>query len=58
MVLPEARDSRIELLSEMVRVMAADGELAQIEKELCATAAAKMDFTMQEFEQILSSLLS
>ena len=58
MVLPKEKDARVELLTEMVRVMAADGELAEIEKELCATAAARMDFTMQEFEQILSSLLS
>ncbi len=58
MILPETREQKTELLSEMVKIMAADGELAEVEKQLCATAAAKMDFTMQEFEQILSSLIS
>ena len=57
MHLPEEKEAREELLAEMVRIMAADGELAEIEKHLCATAAAKMDFTMQEFEQLLSSLI-
>ena len=57
LVLPETHEKCVELISEMVRVMAADGELAEIEKELCATAAAKMEINSQEFETILSSLL-
>ena len=55
--LPNNRESKVELLSEMIRIMAADGELAEIEKHLCATAAANMEFSMKEFEQLLSSLL-
>lgn len=57
MHLPEEREKRIELLSEMVRVMAADGELAEVEKHLCATAAVKMDLSNQDFEAILNALL-
>ncbi len=57
LVLPENHEACVELLSEMVRVMAADGELAEIEKELCATAAVKMHISSTEFESILNSLL-
>ena len=57
LVLPESHDGCVELISEMVRVMAADGELAEIEKELCATAAAKMQISSGEFESILNALL-
>jgi len=57
MHLPEKRESRFELLSEMVRVMAADGDLAEVEKHLCATAAVRMDISIQEFEELVNSLL-
>jgi uncharacterized tellurite resistance protein B-like protein len=56
--LPESREDRIELLSEMIRMMAADGVLADIEKRLCATASARMNFTTAEFERILDSVLA
>ena len=56
--LPEKREDRITLLSEMIRLMAADGELAEIEKQLCAQASAKMHFTEGEFEEILEMVLN
>ena len=34
--LPEDRPDRIELLKEMIRLMAADGEIADMEKHLCS----------------------
>ncbi len=55
--LPESKPARIQLMQEMIRMMAADGELAEIEKRLCATASAKMDFSNTEFSQILDSVL-
>ena len=55
--LPESRRERSELLSEMIRMMAADGELAEVEKRLCATASARMNFSTLEFEAILASVL-
>ncbi len=55
--LPTAKRDRVELLREMIRLMAADGELAEVERRLCATASAKMDFTTHEFEEILDSIL-
>ena len=56
--LPESRQDRVTLLSEMIRLMAADGELAEIEKQLCAAASAKMEFTDTEFQEILEIVLN
>jgi uncharacterized tellurite resistance protein B-like protein len=55
--LPDSKHERTELMREMIRMMAADGELADIEKRLCAVASAKMDFTTSEFDLILDSVL-
>ena len=58
LTIPPERDDRIELLQEMIRLMAVDGELAEQEKRLCAIASARMDFTSQQFEEILDSVIS
>lgn len=55
--LPDTRDKREELLSEMIRLMAVDGQLAEMEKRLCAVASAKMDFATGEFKQLLDRVL-
>ena len=55
--LPMEKDDRRELMRQLIHMMAIDGELAQVEKELCATASAKMELTSEEFTQILDSLL-
>lgn len=55
--LPDVRAKREELLAEMIRMMAIDGQLAEMEKRLCATASAQMDFTTQEFKQLLDRVL-
>lgn len=55
--LPEERPARIRLMQEMIRMMAADGKLAEIEKRLCALASAKMLFSNAEFSQILDGVL-
>lgn len=54
--LPEEKAQRIELLKEMVRLMASDGELAETEKSLCAAASASMEITSEEFSAIVDSL--
>ncbi|MCE2793369.1 MAG: hypothetical protein ACK493_03835 [Planctomycetota bacterium] len=56
--LPETQAKREELLAEMIRLMAVDGQLAETEKRLCATASAKMDFTTVEFRQLLDRVLA
>lgn len=55
---PPTRGERVELLSEMIRMMASDGELAESEKRICATVSAAMEFTSQEFNIILDQLLA
>ncbi|MEM7453607.1 MAG: hypothetical protein AAF456_04555, partial [Planctomycetota bacterium] len=57
LTVPEDMDSKVELMREMLKLMAVDGELAEMEKRLCAEASAKMDFTNQQFEEILDSVL-
>jgi uncharacterized tellurite resistance protein B-like protein len=56
--LPEEHDERVTLMKEMVKLMAVDGELAEKEKRLCAQASAGMDFTSQQFDEILGEVLS
>lgn len=55
--IPESHHDRVVLLKEMIRLMAIDGELAEMEKQLCATASGKMEFTNQQFSQILDEVL-
>ena len=56
--IPEAYEDRVLLLKEMIRMMAIDGELAEMEKRLCAQASGKMDFTTQQFGQILDEVIA
>ncbi len=55
---PEIHEEKVELMKEMLRLVAVDGELAEQEKRLCAIASARMDFTSQQFEEILDSVIS
>ncbi len=52
---PATKPERLELLRELIMMMAIDGELATIEKALCAHAAVQMDITPAEFKQVLAS---
>ncbi len=56
--LPENHDDRVKLMKEMIRLMAVDGELAENEKRLCAQASAGMEFTSQQFDELLGEVLS
>ena len=56
-IIPESREDRLILLTEMIRLMAVDGHLADVEKRICATASAAMDFNGIEFDNILQSVL-
>ena len=56
--IPEDHESRIELLKEMVRLMAVDGELAEMEKRMCAIASSRMDFTAQQFDEIIMQVIA
>lgn len=56
--IPESFEDRVMLLKEMIRLMAVDGELAEMEKHLCAQASGKMDLTTQQFAQILDEVIA
>jgi hypothetical protein len=56
--LPDVRPKREELLSEMIRLMAVDGQLAAMEKHLCATASGADGFHHDEFKSILDKVLA
>lgn len=55
---PVDYDERVNMMKEMLRLVASDGELADMEKHLCSLAAGKMDFSSQEFENILQSVIN
>ncbi len=55
--LPTDADDRQKLMKEMIKLMAADGELNDLEKRLCATASAKMDFSSEQFVALLEEVL-
>ncbi|MBX3417938.1 MAG: TerB family tellurite resistance protein [Pirellulaceae bacterium] len=56
--IPAAQSDRQTLLEEMIRMMAADGELAAVEKELLATVSGKMEFSADEFKLILEGVIA
>lgn len=56
--IPDAHDDRVSLLKEMIRLMAVDGEMAETEKRLCASASAQMDFTSAQFGEILEEVIN
>jgi uncharacterized tellurite resistance protein B-like protein len=55
--IPESHHDRVILLKEMIRLMAIDGEMNETEKRLCAAASGNMDFTSQQFAQILDEVI-
>lgn len=55
--LPEGHEDRVKLMKEMIQLMAVDGELNEMEKRLCATASARMDFTSPQFDELLNEVL-
>lgn len=56
--LPEGEEDRQMLMKEMIKLMAVDGELNEMEKRLCAQASAKMDFTSGQFSELLNEVLN
>ena len=55
--LTPGEEDRKTLMKEMIKMMAVDGELNDMEKRLCATASARMDFTSQQFDTLLEEVL-
>ena len=57
LTLPNDHAARLEMLRDLIRVMAADGQLAETEKRLFAAAAAKMEVSEDELNAIVDSVL-
>ncbi len=55
--LPTNRDEQISLLGDLIRVMAADGSLSEIEKRLFALASARMGIDKTEIDSLIDHLL-
>lgn len=56
--IPEGHRDRIQLMKEMIRLMAVDGELAETEKRLCALASSRMEFNSFQFDEILKEVIA
>lgn len=55
--LPTDKAEQIAMLSDLVRVMAADGKLSEVEKRLFALAAAKMNIDRVELDRLIDKLV-
>ena len=56
--IPAGVTERREMLRELLRMMAVDGELADIEKQVFAVAAATANVTGMELDELLDSILN
>ena len=54
---PIERGEQNQMLKDLMRMMAADGKLAEVEKRLFALAAAKMGIEKAELEAIIDQLV-
>ena len=54
---PIDRAEQNEMLTDLMRMMAADGKLSEVEKRLFALAAAKMGIEKLELEALIDNLL-
>ena len=54
---PESRGSREKLLRDLLEVMAADGELAPVEKKLYALCAAAMGLSAEDLDDKIDQWL-
>lgn len=55
--LPTEKSEQIAMLSDLVRIMAADGKLSEVEKRLFALAAAKMGIERSELDGLIDRLV-
>lgn len=54
---PADRKEQLEMLGDLVRMMAADGKLTEVEKRLFALAAAKMEVEKEELDALIDQLV-
>lgn len=56
--IPENHGERINLMKEILRLIASDGELADMEKHICSLVAGRMNLSGAEFDRILQSVIA
>jgi uncharacterized tellurite resistance protein B-like protein len=57
LTLPRGHEAGLDLLREMVQMMAADGELTESEKRMFATAAAHLNVSQSEIDRMIDGLV-
>lgn len=57
MVFPKIVEEQETILADLIRMMAADGHLAESEKRLFALAAAKMGFPQKRLDEMIDRLV-
>jgi uncharacterized tellurite resistance protein B-like protein len=57
LVFPVDRQEQNQMLSDLIRMMAADGRLSEVEKRLFALAAAKMGIEKSSLDTIIDQLV-
>ena len=57
LTLPSDREAGLDLLREMVQMMAADGQLSESEKRMFATAAAYLNVSQSDIDQLIDGLI-
>ena len=55
--LPDTKEEKMQLLSDLLLVMAADGKLREVEKRLFAVAAAKMNIGQADLDALIDRLV-
>ena len=55
---PDSPLDRVNLMKEMIRLIASDGELADMEKHVCSLVAGRMNFSGVEFDRVLQSVIA
>ncbi len=55
--LPSTKKDQIDMLSDLIRMMAADGNLSEIEKRLFALASARMGVDKKEIDGLIDRLV-
>lgn len=55
--LPTNKEEQIRMLEDLIKVMAADGKLTELEKRLFALAAAKMQVEKAELDKLIDRLV-
>jgi uncharacterized tellurite resistance protein B-like protein len=58
LAIPERKAERRALLKDLIRMMAADGILHQLEKELFAQVAVTMDLSSDDLHQVIDATIA